>query len=120
MSPEPTLNLAQRLASALSHYRFSFRNEAIFQDNFELMLKAEKIDYEREVFLSPKDRPDFMIAGAAVDLKIGGPINAHLRQLKRYANYPIVTEIILIATRQFPVPSTLSRKPCHCLLVRML
>lgn len=108
------------LERLIPQYRFSFRNERIFQDEFSMMLRSEGIPFQREFSLSPGERPDFMIDSVAVDLKVGGSINSHLRQLKRYADHESVSAIALVATRPFSVPATLSNKPCACFCIRML
>lgn len=109
--------MIDRLRTLLARYRFSFRDERELQDQFDKVLNDGFIEHERERALTKKDRPDFMIGTIAVEVKVFTSAEKHLRQLKRYANHEYVTETLLISTRPFTLPETLSGKPCHGIMV---
>lgn len=102
------------LAEDIRKYRFTFNNEKELQDQLAECFKEQRWQFTREVRLDG-DPIDFLFGTIGVEVKIGGSINGHLYQLKRYANHPKLTAIILIATKPFCVPETLSGKPCHCI-----
>jgi hypothetical protein len=87
------------------------------------VLTTAAVPFEREVPLSRKDRPDFLISGhLVVELKVDGSGPAVTRQLQRYAQDPRVSGLVLVTTRQrhMRMPATLSGKPVACLFVGRL
>lgn len=98
-------------------YRWSFNNEREMQNQFAEMLKAEKVPYAREFKLSDKDRPDFMVGEAALEVKTYCGLEKHLRQLKRYADHPDVKSTVLVSTRPIIMPETLSGKPTGSIMI---
>lgn len=105
--------LIERIKSAIAKYRLTFGNELDLQNQLVEIFHAHAITFEREFVLSPQDRPDFYIKPFAVEVKVGGSIESHLRQLQRYNSHPAVSGTILICTKpfQFMMPETLSKKP---------
>jgi hypothetical protein len=111
----------ENLKYVISHYSFTFTSERDMKDQFEQLLRREQIPFEREPRLSPLNRPDFILLGdIAVEAKVGGGMNGHLRQLKRYADEPAIKAVVLIGTRPYQLPELLSAKPCLCLRLRTL
>lgn len=86
------------------------------------MLSQAGIEHRREVFLTPKDRPDFMVEGVAIELKVDGSAPEVTRQLMRYVQHPYVTGVVLVTTRQrhMCMPPTMQGKPVRCLFVGRL
>ena len=109
------MNNTSRIQELLRRHRFTFGSEKEFQDQFEQMLQTDGIEYKREFKLSSTDRPDFMVGATAIDLKVRGSIQSHLRQMKRYADNQFVEATVLVVTRQFNAPSSLSNKPFCCI-----
>ena len=102
----------KKIRAALLKYRLTFSHERQLQEQLAVIFGRERIWFKREWRLSLGDRPDFRLRGeVAVEVKVGGSIEAHLRQLKRYNDFPAVTGTIFIATKPFSVPATLSGKP---------
>jgi hypothetical protein len=87
-----------------------------------LVLSQAGIEHQREVSLTPKDRPDFMVGGVAIELKVDGSAPEVTRQLMRYVQHPDVTGVVLVTTRQrhMCMPATMQGKPVRCLFVGRL
>ncbi len=107
--------MAARLLEALRSNRFSFSSEDGLQRGIALALQGARIPYEREVRLSATDRPDFMVQGIAIEVKIDGSANALLRQLHRYASHPRVTAIVVVTNRArlTSQPPNINGRPVH-------
>ena len=103
--------LVEKLKTAIGKYRFTFGTELQMQDQLAEVFTTAGIYFEREFKLSAADRPDFFISQFAVETKLGGSLNEHLRQMKRYNSHEKVLGTILISTRPFELPETLSDKP---------
>lgn len=105
--------LIDRIRAAIAKYRLTFGDEMALQNQLAEIFTAHAITFEREYVLSAQDRPDFFIMPFAIEVKLGGSIDKHLRQMKRYNNHPNVQGTILICTKPFAfmLPETLSGKP---------
>ncbi|HTK34567.1 MAG TPA: hypothetical protein VL358_04665 [Caulobacteraceae bacterium] len=84
-------------------------------DGYLRRVLAPGVLIEREVRLSPADRPDFVIDGRiVVEVKLKRPGNRPetvLRQLGRYAEHDGVEAIILASNLAMTVPAALNGKP---------
>lgn len=89
---------AESLRNTLFPYRFRFSTEKDLQDGIESVLVSGNISYQREVHLGSSDRPDFMVGGVAVEVKIAGSLSALVRQIFRYAKYQQVESILVIGS----------------------
>lgn len=69
----------------------------------------------RECQLGDHDRPDFMLGRIAIEVKIGGSLNALTRQVVRYAQRREVEGIVVVTTlnRHRNLPATINGKPCR-------
>lgn len=74
-------------------------------------LDAAGVGYRREVRLSEKDIVDFMIEGAAIEVKIKGSRANILRQLERYSAHADVKQLILLTSRSVLLPRVIGGKP---------
>lgn len=130
-------DLLAKLTVEFAKYRMTFGNELELQNQIAEILTSAGIEFVREYILCKEDRPDFFIAdcrlpivdlgkqdrlkaelqtagsGFAIEVKVGGSINAHLRQMQRYNRHPTVQGTILICTKPFGrmMPETLADKP---------
>jgi hypothetical protein len=104
-------SLAQAIAVCFGNDRIFLRNEFSLHDELARRFDLRGILYTREVRLGRKKRPDFMVGAVAVEIKIDGGELAILRQLKRYADDPTTTGVVLLTTRKIGHPVTLSSKP---------
>lgn len=88
--------------------RMTFRDEAELQGRIAQLLQAAGVAFERERVLSPGDRVDFLVLpGLGVEVKVGGPRTAIIRQLARYAAHDIIQGLVLVTaslrhTEAFP------------------
>jgi hypothetical protein len=95
-----TLPTLDAVTDLLSSYRFSGRNEEDYQDAVEDVLVKQGVQYEREVWLTPRDRIDFLVEpGWGVEVKVDGSRSEHLRQLGRYATSERVQGLVLASSR---------------------
>jgi hypothetical protein len=103
----------ERLRQVLLGYRYSFTNERALQDGIAQALYQRGIQFDREVRLSDEDRPDFMVDGIAVEVKVDGSLSAVTRQLQRYAQHKRVRALLLVTSlgRLANLPEELSGKP---------
>lgn len=101
------------LAEIICGYRYRFVDERDLQDGIEQALRARSIDYCREKALSAPDRPDFLVDGIAVEVKVKGSLADLLRQIGRYASHDAVRGILVVGTTVWvpKVPGALFGKP---------
>lgn len=91
--------MLDRVMGLLDRYEFSSREERRIQDAIAEILVANEIPFKREVALSPGNRPDFMLDGIALEVKVGGSTTEVFRQMQRYASEPAVKAVLLVTTR---------------------
>lgn len=105
---------AVAIATLLRGQRFTFNDELQLQGQIERVLLAHGVKFEREKPLSRADRPDFFVAGVAVEVKVRAGSSAILRQLKRYCDHASVSSVVIVTARALiDAPPTLSGKPLH-------
>lgn len=103
--------LISKITAQLGKYRLTFGDEFELQQQLSVILSAAGIDFVREFKLSAHDRLDFWVEPFVIEVKVGGSVDGHLRQIKRYNSQPMVAGTILIGTKPFDLPATLSGKP---------
>lgn len=103
----------RKISEALAKYRLTFSNEGELQGQLAQIFTLNGIEFDREFNLSKADRPDFFLPQpkVAIEVKVAGSIEKHLRQMKRYNEHDAVAGTILIGTRPYDLPATLSAKP---------
>jgi hypothetical protein len=105
---------------AIIKHEFRFSDEADLQEGIIRVLTEHSIPFRREVTLSRRDRVDFMLdEGIALEVKVDGSISALTRQLFRYAEYPKISAIIVVAgkLRLTDLPGEINGKPIICISV---
>lgn len=108
------IDLHQQLEELLSAHRFSYNTELELQNQLAEVFGKASHDFSREHrFAESKQRVDFMFPsfGTAVEVKIDGGFNAHLRQCQGYAKHEEVAGVILICPHAFSIPASLGGKP---------
>jgi hypothetical protein len=110
MSKTPGLDA---LASAMRGKRLRATTEEELQRGLARVLTDACVEHRRHEPLSADDIPDFMVGGAAIELKVDGSLASVTRQLHRYAQHAAVTEIVLVTTkaRHRPMPASMNGKP---------
>lgn len=115
MSQAPTIPpVVADVIRLVQRCRLDLSSEKHLQEGVAEVLKAAGIAYEREKRLSPKDIPDFLIAGGVVvECKMRNKSKKMdiFRQLARYATYPEVTAIILASNVSMGLPPEIEGTP---------
>lgn len=113
MTEHPLDLAAGLLAALIAQYRYPFQSEAVLQESIATMLRANDVEFEREVRLGAHGRLDFLADGIAVEVKIHDPLSKVLRQLHRYAQHDQVQAIVLVTTKAHHgrMPPSLNGKP---------
>jgi hypothetical protein len=104
---------ANEIKDLLLRKRLRAGTETILQDGIAETLREAGVGFLREHRLSARDRPDFMVGGVAIEVKIDQGWHSVLRQLSRYAVHPKVQEILLVTARMqhLAVPEAIQGKP---------
>lgn len=104
----------EEIARVIKAHRYAGGDEKMTQDGIDQVLKSffGRELCQREYHLSNHDIVDFMILGIAIEVKLGPGMQAHLRQLKRYACWAPVRATMLAGTRIESMPTTLEGKSC--------
>jgi hypothetical protein len=95
-----TLILTEDLCRVLYNQKYHYHSEKDLQRGIGQVLSGLGVVYTPEVPLSPHDRIDFLIeGGVGIECKVGGSLNALIRQLGRYAASGKVRELVVVTTR---------------------
>ncbi|WP_024834132.1 hypothetical protein [Ruminiclostridium josui] len=104
------------IIDALKTLRINPINEEYdLQAEIEKLLISAGIAHERECWLGPRNRVDFLTLkrGIAIEVKKGKPNKAQvISQLQRYAKFDRVKGIILVVEKNLDVPKEINGKPC--------
>lgn len=85
------------------------------QAEIEKLLIDAEIHYERECWLGPRNRVDFLTFkdGIAIEVKKGKPNKSQaISQIERYTKFDRVKGIILVVEKNMDVPRMLNGKLC--------
>lgn len=103
------------IAALIGRGRFDLSDEIKCQGEMEAWFRERLpagTPFAREVRLTAADRPDFMIAGTVVEVKMNAaqarPI---VRQLTRYAAHVDVRAVVLASNKALDLPTMLVGKP---------
>lgn len=89
-----------RVAELISGTRFLYQDEAGLQGALaELLGDAFPGRLQREVWIGPGERIDFMVDRIGIEVKVGGSPAAVRRQLARYAATGAIDALILVTSR---------------------
>jgi len=116
----PNQLTANDLCRELYSTRFRYHSEKELQRGVSLVLDSLGIPYKPEFPMTPRDRIDFLVGDIGIecksdDSKGGTSLAAVTRQLFRYAQSPLVKELILITTlsKHKNLPKTMNDKPLY-------
>lgn len=117
MTLTPLQAAVASVVAATAGKRFSRVSELMLKDGMEKVFREAGLLFRREERLSDADIADFWFhgVGIAVEVKVKGSLESHLRQMRRYASHATVAGVLLVATRPFQLPETLCGKPVACL-----
>lgn len=106
---------APELVRMLAGYRYDLTSEDDLQQGLAEAMLRERVEFQKEVRLSPRDRIDFMVGRVGVEVKVGGSLSALIRQLYRYAEHQEVDSLVLVSSRirLDRLPDTILGKPVH-------
>lgn len=107
--PTPT-----EICRVIAAGRYNLSNEKAVQVGIDDLLVAAfgREAVEREKVLGPFDRPDFVIGGVVVEVKVRGARKVAIwKQLKRYAGHEAVTALVLVTNLSMGLPADVDGKP---------
>jgi hypothetical protein len=110
----------EEVVALLGGYRIPQGTERQLQDGIATLLAGAGIAFEREVRLTPRDRPDFIVPpDVCLEVKVKGAAAGVERQLLRYAASERVAALLLVTTQRVHggLPSVLLGKPLVTLCV---
>jgi len=101
------------IAAIIRGVRIDLSDEKASQAQIADALTAAGVEFEREVRLSPGDRPDFLIpaTGLTIEVKLRAPKMEIWRQLQRYAKHDRVRAIILVSNTAMTLPESVEGVP---------
>jgi hypothetical protein len=107
------------IVRAVKSHRYRFTCEIELHQGITRALEAASLNFSYEASLSPTDRPDFLLDGIVVEVKIDGTLAAVTRQLHRYARYESVRGLVLVTSRarHMAQPATMQGKPVRQVFV---
>jgi hypothetical protein len=111
-APEVTLTeLARAISRRSGELRFA--TERDLQAGVAALLAAEGFTAEPQPRLSPLERPDFLVDGVAVELKVKGGAAELERQVARYLGHDQVGGVLVITNRarHRGLPGQINGKP---------
>lgn len=116
MSDSVGIRTGSELATLLSGYRFTFKDEAGLQESIAAALETSGCAVEREVRLDAHSRIDILVGRVGIEVKVKGSPTEVTRQLQRYAHSDLVDEIVLVTHRSAHggfLPNEIGTKPVH-------
>ncbi len=105
---------AEAIVRLVHTSRIDLANEKMAQEQIGDLLTAAGLAHRREVRLSARDIPDFLLdgTGLAVEVKIKGAIKRDtFRQLCRYAEHDQVQGLLLATGAAMGLPPEIGGKP---------
>ena len=103
---------AKPIMTALAAWRLELANEAALQAQIAAALDAGGIPFEREAWLSPKDRIDFLAGPVGIEVKVKGGPTEIARQCARYCATGRISALVLATSRRIGLPLELEGVPC--------
>ena len=93
------MSVFNQVCSALKGRKLPLENEKVLQGRMEEIFTESAVEFDREFWLDKESKPDFMIDGVAVEVKITGSRLEIYRQVQRYAKHEAVKAIILVTNK---------------------
>jgi hypothetical protein len=110
---------AAAIEAAVRRGRYSYSQETELHLGLEAAMRAAGLTPTPEVALNRRDRIDFLVGRCGVEVKIKGTRDALHRQVMRYAESPLVDELLVITTviAHRGLPATIGGKPLSVLVI---
>lgn len=110
---------AADLADFVKDGAYRIGHEAGLQRGIERRLAAAGLLVEPERRLNESDRIDFVVDRVGIEVKVTGTADALARQVLRYAQSPLLDEILVVTTswRHHDIPREMNGKPVHVLQI---
>ena len=110
---------AREVYEILKTYRFNYANEQELQEGIRRAFMAEQLDFGEEVSLTKQDRIDFTVGRVGVEVKVGHPLAAVMRQVHRYSQSDLIDELLLVTNRcrHAIIPKVINGKPVEVLFL---
>jgi hypothetical protein len=107
------------IRDAVRRGRYTYSQETELHLGLEAAMLAAGLVPSPEVALTPRDRIDFLVGRIGVEVKIKGTRDALHRQVQRYAESPLVDELLVITTmhEHRGLPATVGGKPLSVLVI---
>ena len=111
----------EQIAHPMSRLRVALvPDEYTLQRDIQTVLDQNRISYQKECLLAPRNRVDFLVEGGiAIEVKCGRQkpnLTRVLAQLHRYAASEQVCALLLLVERNLVgVPKQIEGKPCKVL-----
>lgn len=106
--------LDSSIITKLKNTRFSLASEKDVQWQIKQVLDAMPgIDYTREYALDKNSIIDFLIGTSGIEVKIKGGKKAIYKQLERYAQFDVITELYLITSKSMGMLREINGKPVY-------
>lgn len=83
------------------------------QTDLQAFFDDQGVDYAREKPLGPKDRPDFLSGGVAIEVKKRCGKKDIWLQMQRYAWHDSVEALILVTGTAVGMPEYINGKPVY-------
>lgn len=92
-----------------------YATERDLQQGLARLFETAGFAADREVALGPAERPDFMIDGIAIEVKVKGTRDQLERQITRYAGHDHVAGVLVVTNRvrHRDLPPLINGKPVH-------
>lgn len=112
-----TRDRTEPIMAALAAWRLELANEAALQAQIAAALEAAGIPFEREAWLSAKDRIDFLAGPVGIEVKVKGGPTEITRQCARYCATGRISALVLATRRRIGLPPELEGVPCRELIL---
>jgi hypothetical protein len=110
---------AAAISDAVRRGRYTYAQETELHLGLEAAMRAAGFEPVPEVKLNGRDRIDFLIGRVGIEVKIKGTRDALHRQVMRYAESPLVDELLVITTVRAHrgLPAEIGGKPLSLLVI---
>ena len=99
--------------SCLGAWRLELANEATLQAQIAAALELAGLPFEREAWLSARERIDFLVGPVGMEVKVKGGPTEIARQCARYCATGRISALVLATSRRIGLPPELEGVPCR-------